>query len=157
MFSRKVDYGLRALMYLAAKQGQGSVTLQQVAEDLRIPRAFLSKILQQLTHSGIVRSHKGPTGGFALARDPAELTVLEVVTGIDGPLRVFECFSDGTDCTLTGNCRILSVFDLVGANVERQLARIRLSDLLNRPVAEVCAESESAAFGHVTRPLAATV
>lgn len=129
IFSRRIDYGLRALIYLAERRGQGAVTLNQLCDDLRVPRAFMSKILQQLCRSQILRSQKGPSGGFLLQKSPEELTVLEIVEEIEGPVRVFECFSDGTDCTLApgGNCRILAVFDSVGAGMQEILQKVTLA------------------------------
>jgi len=91
----------------------------------------MSKILQQLCKSNIVRSHKGPSGGFVLIRDPATLTMLEVVEEIEGPIRVFECFSDVGDCPhMPSSCRILSMFDTVGTRVSAALKDVRLADFL---------------------------
>ncbi|NUQ33630.1 MAG: Rrf2 family transcriptional regulator [Planctomycetaceae bacterium] len=137
IFSRKSDYGLRALIYLAEHREQGPITLNEIAEELDIPKAFLSKILQQLCHNSIVKSLKGPSGGFVLAREPQQLTMGEIVKEIDGPLNVFECFSSSHDpCTHHGNCKILAVFDNVGREVERVLGSVKLSDMLS----EACAK-----------------
>jgi Rrf2 family protein len=135
IFSRKSDYGLRALMYLAERQGHGPVTLQEVSEQLMIPRAFLSKILQQLARKGVVRSLKGPTGGFVLAVEPAEITLFEVLTEIDGPARVFECFATDADCTLYGDCLIRDVFGEVDEQISKVLARYTLADFAHRKAA----------------------
>jgi len=131
IFSRKSDYGLRALIYLAEHRREGPVTLSHIAERLAIPKAFLSKILQQLVRNKVVRSLKGPSGGFVLARDPKELTVREIVTEIDGPMRVFECFSDAGDCSHFGNCKILAVFDAVGCEIEKVLEKVTLQDFIS--------------------------
>lgn len=128
IFSRKSDYGLRALMYLVDRRARGPVTLQEIAEKLMIPKAFLSKILQQLAKKGVVRSLKGPSGGFVLAVDPAEVTLLEVLTEIDGPTRVFECFANESDCTLYGDCQITDVFNEVEGQIKKVLAAYTLAD-----------------------------
>ena len=144
IFSRKSDYGLRALIYLAEQRAKGPVTLQEVSEVLKIPKAFLSKILQQLSRNSVVKSLKGPSGGFVLARDPSELTIGEIVTEIDGPLNVFECFSsDNEQCGHFGNCRILAVFDVVGREVEKVLSRVHLSDFLGEGSPEALTEQLS--------------
>lgn len=142
IFSRKSDYGLRALIYLAEHREAGPITLQEIADSLLIPKAFLSKILQQLARNHIVRSLKGPSGGFVLTRDPAELTMREIVFEIDGPLRVFECFSESRDCSYFGNCKILSVFDEVGRQVERVLGNVTLAQFLpeHRPMTHAVPE-----------------
>lgn len=109
------------------------MTLNQICDDLRVPRAFLSKILQQLCRSKIVKSHKGPSGGFLLLRDPATLSMLQVVEEIEGPIRVFECFSEVGECNnQPSSCRILSMFDTVGARVQQALDGITLADFVGR-------------------------
>ena len=128
IFSRKSDYGLRALIYLAERRNKAPVTLAEIAERLMIPKAFLSKILQQLAKKGVVRSLKGPSGGFALAVDPKEVTMKEIVTEIDGPLRVFECFASESDCSLYSDCLVLDVFNKVEDEVARVLSGYTLAD-----------------------------
>lgn len=128
IFSRKTDYGLRALMYLADRRGRGPVTLHEIAEKLMIPKAFLSKILQQLAKKGVVRSLKGPSGGFVLAAEPAELTMQEILHEIDGPMRVFECFATEADCTYYDECMIRDVFGEVEAKIGQVLAQYTLAD-----------------------------
>jgi len=128
IFSRKSDYGLRALMYLAERRAKGPVTLAEIAEKLMIPKAFLSKILQQLAKKGVVRSLKGPSGGFVLAVDPKEITLQEILTEIDGPARVFECFATDADCTLYGDCLMREVFGEVEQQIGKVLAGYTLAD-----------------------------
>lgn len=128
IFSRKSDYGLRALIYLADKRANGPVTLAEIAERLMIPRAFLSKILQQLAKKGVVRSLKGPSGGFVLAVEPKEVSIKEIIAEIDGPLRVFECFASEADCSLYGDCLVLDVFNKVEDEIARVLSSYTLAD-----------------------------
>lgn len=128
IFSRKSDYGLRALMYLADRRARGPVTLSEIAEKLMIPKAFLSKILQQLARKGVVRSLKGPSGGFVLAVEPEEVTLQEILTEIDGPTRVFECFATESDCTLYGDCLMREVFGEVEDQIGKVLERYTLAD-----------------------------
>lgn len=115
-------------MYLTERRGRGPVTLHEIADKLMIPRAFLSKILQQLAKKGVVRSLKGPSGGFVLAVDPAEVTLQEVLTEIDGPTRVFECFATEADCSIYGDCMIRDVFAEVDDQIGKVLARYTLAD-----------------------------
>ena len=135
VFSRKSDYGLRALMYLAERRHDGPVTLTEIARRLMIPRAFLSKILQQLAKKGIVRSLKGPSGGFVLAVEPAEITMKEILVEIDGPLRVFECFASDTDCDLNDDCLMRDVFAEVEEKISAILSGYTLADF-SYPMAE---------------------
>ena len=84
MYSRSVEYALRALTYLA-RQPKGSQKLaRQIARSERVPAFFLAKTLQQLARHGMLRSVKGPTGGFALDRPAGKITMMEVVEVLDG-------------------------------------------------------------------------
>ncbi len=128
IFSRKTDYGLRALMYLADRRARGPVTLNEIAEKLMIPKAFLSKILQQLAKKGVVRSLKGPSGGFVLAVEAAELTMQEILVEIDGPMKVFDCFATDSDCSFYDDCMIRDVFGEVEQKIGQVLAQYTLAD-----------------------------
>ncbi|MCF6228516.1 MAG: Rrf2 family transcriptional regulator [Planctomycetes bacterium] len=117
-------------MYLAQRRENSTITLNEITDKLFIPKAFLSKILQQLSRKGLIRSLKGPSGGFILAVDPAELTLNEIVIEVDGDQRVFECFGLETSCNLTGDCRIHDVFKDVELEVTKVLAGYSLADLM---------------------------
>jgi Rrf2 family protein len=87
--THKVDYGVRAVVALARlPAGQGSVPLKRealaVQED--IPAKFLDDILRSLRNAGLVRSHRGPEGGWTLGRDPADITVADIIRALEGPL-----------------------------------------------------------------------
>ncbi len=84
LFSRKCEYALQGILYLAEKQDQGNISADQIAKDLSISKDFISKTLQSLVKEGIVLSSRGKTGGFALARAPEELSLLDIILVIDG-------------------------------------------------------------------------
>ena len=84
LFSRKCEYALQGILYLAEHQEQGNISAEQIASDLSISKDFISKTLQSLVKDGIVMSHRGKTGGFSLARDPESISLLEIVLIIDG-------------------------------------------------------------------------
>jgi Rrf2 family protein len=83
--SARVDYALRASAELAAA-GERPVTATQLAEAQQIPPKFLENILAQLRRAGLVRSQRGPEGGYWLARDPATIALADIIRAIDGPL-----------------------------------------------------------------------
>lgn len=91
--SRRSEYGLRALQSLAASYGSGPLATRDLAETNRLPVKFLEQILLQLKHAGIVRSRRGPSGGYVLARAPQEITLGMVVRSLDGPLAPISCAS----------------------------------------------------------------
>jgi Rrf2 family protein len=83
--SARSDYALRAAIELAASGG-GHVTSEQLAKAQQIPGKFLEAILTQLRRAGLVRSQRGPDGGFWLARPPEEISLADIIRAIDGPL-----------------------------------------------------------------------
>ncbi len=84
--SAKADYAVRAMVELAANAGEKPVKAERLATAQGIPLNFLENILGELRHAGLVRSHRGAEGGFRLARDPALISVADVIRAVEGPL-----------------------------------------------------------------------
>jgi Rrf2 family protein len=84
--SAKTDYALRALLALAAAEGDGPIKGESLARAQAIPLNFLENILTELRRAGIVSSQRGGDGGYWLARPAAEVTLAEVIRAVDGPL-----------------------------------------------------------------------
>jgi len=82
MFSQTVEYALRAVVHLAYQAPEAHTTAQ-IAEATKVPKDYLSKILQGLAKEGIVRTQRGVGGGISLSRDPANLTILDVVNAVE--------------------------------------------------------------------------
>lgn len=92
--SKRGEYGLRALQDLATHYGEGPIPNKVLAERNNIPSRFLEQILLTLKHGQIVRSQKGPRGGYYLACHPAQITLAEAVRLLDGPLAPISCVSE---------------------------------------------------------------
>jgi Rrf2 family nitric oxide-sensitive transcriptional repressor len=90
VLSQTVEYALRAVVHLASEAPAGRTT-DQIAAATRVPRAYLSKVLQSLAHAGIVRSQRGLGGGMTLAKTPENLTILEVVNAVEPIQRIRTC------------------------------------------------------------------
>ena len=84
--SRSTGYALLAVGYLAKHQEEGIILSQDVSKEYNIPLEYLLKILQQLVKANILRSKRGPRGGFSLARPPQKITLLQVIEAVDGPM-----------------------------------------------------------------------
>jgi Rrf2 family protein len=84
--SAKADYAVRAVVELAADDGEKPLKAERIATAQDIPLNFLENILGELRHAGLVRSHRGAEGGFRLARAPEEITVADVIRAVEGPL-----------------------------------------------------------------------
>ena len=84
--SAKADYAVRAVVELAAAEGDKPVKAERIATAQEIPLNFLENILGELRHAGLVRSHRGAEGGFRLARPADQMTVADVIRAVEGPL-----------------------------------------------------------------------
>jgi Rrf2 family protein len=93
MLSKKAKYALKALLYLTKKADKGLVLISDIATEERIPRKFLEAILVDLKTHGVLQSTRGKNGGYALAKDPAQVSVGNVIRMIDGPLAPIPCVS----------------------------------------------------------------
>lgn len=116
--TRQADYAVRAIMYLAKIGSDKKAATSQIADEQDIPLSFLAKIIAQLSVAGLLQTMRGARGGVALARDPNEISLLEVVEAIDGPIQLNECVNGAHQCQIT-NCPLRSVWheaqdDLVG-------------------------------------------
>jgi Rrf2 family protein len=109
--SRKIDYALRAAIHLANEENNDrACSLSAIAERERVPRKFLEKIIQELIHKGLVRSRRGPHGGYVLARPPEEMTFRDVIEAVEGPISLNVCVGDHADCFLIGTCGMQRVW-----------------------------------------------
>ena len=100
------SYGLLGIIYLAQQEKGRNVPLSEIAKSQKVPEKFLAKIFQYLTRSGIVRSHRGVRGGFALMREPKELTFCDVIEAIQGPSHLIMCIPDGNRCKKSSQCPV---------------------------------------------------
>jgi Rrf2 family protein len=125
--SKKADYGLIALRHLAVYQAQGSASAKEIAGRYRIPLALLSKVLQKLARSGLLTAEQGLRGGYRLARDPRQISALEVIRAIDGPVLLTSCF-DGA-CTQSEQCTVREPLRRVHESIVDLLAGITITDM----------------------------
>ncbi len=107
--SRKSDYALRAVRHMSNLPKGKLGSINSVAEAESVPREFLAKILKDLTRAGILVSYQGVTGGYRLTKTPKEVTFLDVIEAIDGPIHLNLCTEEGgcrcdkfKCCTLKG-------------------------------------------------------
>ena len=100
------DFGLRALMRLAAEPGR-VFTTEEIAAELKISRNHLTKVIQALAGAGILSTHRGAGGGFRLAQPPENIRLGEVVRLLESRQALVECFrADGGACVMTPGCRL---------------------------------------------------
>ena len=127
--TKKADYGLMALKYLAEQADAGARSAKDIAEAYHIPPPLLAKILQTLAKAGLLVSHAGTNGGYALARSAKEISAFEVIRAIDGPLFITSCITIHGTCDLAGHCTIKEPLRKVNDSIKDLLSGIRISDL----------------------------
>src|ERR1039457_318440 len=147
--TKKADYGLMALKYLAEHPETAALSAKDVADAYGIPAQLLAKILQRLTKTGLLRSHAGMNGGYALARDPRQISAFEVIHAIDGPLFLTSCTKGTKPCDLTPNCTIKEPLARVNETIIGVLKSISIHDLAEQ---EQAAAKPRDVQGMVTLP-----
>src|SRR2546428_9298621 len=105
-FTKRADYGLMAIHYIAIHEDHGSVSAKRIADEFRIPPELLAKILQRLARERLIVSQNGPKGGYVLARRPAEITVGQVVRVLEGPIKTGEGMESDSDCPQMGRANL---------------------------------------------------
>ncbi len=108
--TRQADYAMRAVAYLANLGPDRRAATSQIAEEQQIPPSFLAKIVSQLSVAGLLQTSRGARGGVSLARTPEDISFLEVVEAIDGPILINECVIDHSACTFGDSCALRPVF-----------------------------------------------
>ncbi len=104
--SRRTDYGVRVILDLAAVSGNGRASTQEIASRQNIPGPFLAKIVSQLSLAGLVTTHRGAGGGVSLARPPSEISLLQVIEALEGPIRLNRCVIEPSQCPRDDVCPI---------------------------------------------------
>jgi len=104
LIKRNTGYGLRALIHMASHRDTEAFTAEELAEVADTSTDFMHKIMRSLKEAGIVGARRGPTGGFSLAREPGQISLLEVVHAVQGPFQVNRCVIGMEICPRSGAC-----------------------------------------------------
>lgn len=130
--SRRADYSIRAMVDIAGLPPNAVVATREVAERQEIPHVFLTKIVTRLMRAGLLRTHRGATGGIFLARPSQEINVLDIVQAVDGPIALNLCTRNPSECKRDVNCPSRAVWVDVQEQMLENLRKARLSDLALR-------------------------
>jgi Rrf2 family protein len=141
--TRKGDYAIRGIIYLAGQPLDKISLLSDIAAAVDVPQTFLAKIFQQFSKSGIVRSYRGTGGGFMLARAPEQITLLEVVEAVEGPITPNRCVVAPGECDRDGFCTVHPVWEQVKRQIRQLLSGITLKDLANNENNPISATSKT--------------
>ncbi|HEX6135431.1 MAG TPA: Rrf2 family transcriptional regulator [Longimicrobiales bacterium] len=134
MLSQTAEYALRAVLYLARGPKRKAIPADAIARALGAPANYLAKTLNVMARAGIVAGLRGPTGGFVLLRDPAELTIAEVIGTFDEPVAEPMCLLGGRPCDPTQPCEAHRHWTGVLAAMRAPLTATTVADLLSNVV-----------------------
>jgi Rrf2 family protein len=131
--TRAADYAILALLHIGSLP-EGVLALKDdIARAQNIPPAFLAKILRQLVDTGVLRSNRGVNGGFGLQRSAADINLLDIVEGIEGPIQLTDCAPDPDHCALSHDCPASGVWLEVQRRMTELLRRTTLEAMLSAP------------------------
>jgi len=129
LVSKKLDYALRALTYMASRE-VGEVTLaREIAKVQCVPMHFLQKIMKEMVDQKILRSFHGPGGGYRLARNPSAITLKEVVEAVEGPICLIECVNGDPNCGIYQCCPQIPSWQSLHQQFVAMLAAKTLAEL----------------------------
>jgi Rrf2 family protein len=132
-FTKRADYGLMAIHYIAVHDEVGTVSPKRIAEEFAIPPELLAKILQRLAKRRLITSQNGPKGGYVLARPPSEISVGQVVRALEGPINIVSCF-DHAGCPQEERCNLRRPVQKIQAAISQMLDSMSLAELASEDI-----------------------
>ena len=128
--SKKTEYALMAVQYMASKNSLRAVNTKEIAVEYRIPLELLAKVLQKLGKKGIVISHNGPKGGYLLAKPASDISVLAVIQAIEGHMGITECYhNEESHCVQLARCNIRTPMRNIQNSIYSLLESMSIEDM----------------------------
>jgi len=127
--SKKADYGLIAMKHLANHREQHACSANEIAEEYGISATLMAKVLQKLARQNLVSAKHGATGGYQLAIAPANISALEVIAAIDGPVLITSCVTSHGACDLTERCSVKEPLHRVNESILEVLKTVTIAQL----------------------------
>jgi len=137
IFSKSCELGLQAVLFLSIKKEKVIFNAEEISKELKVPKEFVSKVLQMLTNSGIVGSKKGKSGGFYLAKSPANIRLIDIVEAIDG-MDVFKsCVLGFPGCSSENPCPVHDKWGKLRDEAYRMLSEETLEQLKEKTIKKI--------------------
>lgn len=140
--STRGRYGLRVMLELALRDGQGIVPVEDIAQAQGISGHYIHLLVPVLRRAGLVRTVRGPKGGCSLSRPPSAITLLEVVEAVEGRIAPVECVAEGTLCGESGGCAAREVWCEVASAIEGVLGGLTLEQMAARQKGQAAAAAD---------------
>lgn len=129
--STRTRYGIRAMLEIALHPGDVPVEMSVISKNQGISRKYLHTLLLALKNNGLLTSVRGTAGGYLLARDPAEITVYEIFTILEGSMNLVDCVTDTGSCGRSAGCVTRNIWDRLSCLIRDELDMLTLADLVS--------------------------
>ena len=127
--SKKADYGLIALRHLALNNRHAAASAGDIAELYGISAPLMAKVLQKLAREGLLQARHGSSGGYILAKDPANITALEAISAIEGPVMITSCNTHRGECDHAEQCTVREPLRRVNDSILHVLGMVTISQM----------------------------
>src|SRR6201987_6064013 len=131
--SKKADYGLIAVKHLATHRGAHACSANEISEEYGISTTLMAKVLQKLARHGVVAAKHGSRGGYQLAKDPSQISALDVISAIDGPVLITSCVTNHGNCDATERCSVREPLRRVNESILNVLGSVTISQMSEEP------------------------
>jgi len=131
--SKKADYGLIAVKHLAMHRQQHACSANEIAEEYGISATLMAKVLQKLAHHSLVVAKHGSSGGYQLAKEPGQISALDVISAIDGPVLITSCVTNHGNCDATERCSVKEPLRRVNESILNVLSTVTISQMSEEP------------------------
>ncbi len=131
LLSTKGRYAVMAIVELARQGDARPLSLSDIAARLELSLAYLEQLFMKLRRKGLVRSVRGPGGGYVLGRDAGTISIAEVMAAVDEPVRMTRCVTIDDGCIASRRCTTHYLWDALGSHIEEFLATATLADVLH--------------------------
>ena len=131
-FNQATDYAFRVIMHLAGLPEGEIVNSQIIAEQQHIPVGFLQKVMRALTKGEVVKSYRGIDGGFALAKPAVDISLLDIITIMEGPVDLQRCLQDNNSCSkgCAPQCPVHAALAVIQTDFTQALGKVKFAKLI---------------------------
>jgi Rrf2 family protein len=131
--SKKADYGLIAVKHLAMHRDQHACSANEIADEYGISSTLMAKVLQKLARQNLVAAKHGSSGGYQLSKTPDQISALEVITAIDGPVLITSCVTSHGNCDATSKCSVREPLRRVNESILNVLGTVTIAQMSEEP------------------------
>lgn len=127
--SKKADYGLIAVKHLATHRNEHACSANEIADEYGISTTLMAKVLQKLARQNLVSAKHGSSGGYQLSKTPDQISALEVITAIDGPVLITSCVTSHGNCDATSKCSVREPLRRVNESILNVLGTVTIAQM----------------------------